>query len=103
MGTRRKKYDREFRVEAVRLASEPGVTSRSVERDLGLYKGAISHWKKEFQSDPANAFPGTGRLKPEQEELRRLRRENERLKRERDILKKAAAYFSMDAIKDTRL
>jgi transposase len=103
MGNRRKKYDREFRVEAVRLASEPGVTSRSVERDLGLYQGAISHWKKELKSDPAHAFPGTGKLKPEQEELRRLRRENERLKRERDILKKAVAYFSMDAIKDTRL
>ena len=102
MGTRRKKYDREFRLEAIRLASDANTTAGVVERDLGLYQGAISHWKKEYKDNPANAFPGLGRLKPEQEELRRLRKENERLKRERDILKKAAAYFSMDSIKDSR-
>ncbi len=102
MGNRRKKYDRQFRLEAIRLASESGVTNGSVERDLGLYQGAISHWKKELGKDPANAFPGLGRLKPEQEEIRCLRRELERTKRERDILKKAAAYFSMDSIKDSR-
>lgn len=102
MGTRRKKYDREFRLEAIRLASDPNTTAGVVERDLGLYQGAISHWKKEFKDNPVNAFPGQGRLKPEQEEIRCLRRELERTKRERDILKKAAAYFSMDSIKDSR-
>ena len=102
MGSRRKKYDREFRIEAIRLASETGSTNTSVERDLGLYQGAISHWKKEFREDPDHAFPGGGKMKPEQEEIRRLRKELERTKRERDILKKAAAYFSMDSIKDSR-
>lgn len=41
-----------------------------------------------------NAFPGSGKLKPEDEEVRKLKRENEVLKRERDILKKALAIFS---------
>jgi transposase len=102
MGTVRRKYDNDFRREAVRLASEPGVTARSVERDLGLYQGAIGRWRAELGMDPVDAFPGNGRKKPVEEENRQLRRENERLRRERDILKKAAAYFSMDAIKDSR-
>jgi transposase len=45
-------------------------------------------------ADPDHAFPGKGKLKPEDEELRKLRRENEILKEERDILKKALAVFS---------
>jgi len=101
MSTKRKKYDNDFRREAVRLASEKGVSNSQIELELGLYQGAIGKWKKELSIDPQNAFPGNGRMKPEQEELRRLRRELERVSRERDILKKAAAYFSMDSIKDS--
>lgn len=102
MRERRKKYDAAFRREAVRLALEPGMTGKAVERDLGLYHGAISHWKRELEKDPVQAFPGKGRMKPLEEENRQLRRELERVKREREILKKAAAYFSKDVLDDTR-
>jgi transposase len=98
----RRKYDDTFKREAVRLASEPGTRDRTIEKDLGLYQGAIRHWRSELEADPNTAFPGTGHLKPADEEIRRLRKENERLRRERDILKKAAAYFSMDAVRDLR-
>jgi len=98
----RKVYSAEFRREAVRLAAEPDNKAREVERDLGLYQGAISRWKRELERDSHHAFPGKGHMKPLEEENRRLRRELERTQRERDILKKAAAYFSMDAVKDSR-
>jgi len=91
-----KRYDKEFKMEAVRLGSEPGNTAAKIERDLGISQGVISRWKREFRQDGFEAFPGKGHLKPEDEELRRLRRENERLRRERDILKKAVAIFSED-------
>jgi len=90
------KYDKEFKIEAVRLASEPGNTQAGIERDLGIGQGVISRWKRELREDGKNAFPGKGHLKPEDEELRRLKRENEKLRRERDILKKAVAIFSED-------
>jgi len=54
-------------------------------------------WVKEFGSDPVQAFPGHGQMKPEQLEIERLRREVNKLKAERDILKKAAAYFAKEA------
>ena len=91
-----KRYDKQFKIEAVRLASEPGNTQARIERDLGIGQGAISRWKRELNLDGKQAFPGKGHLKPQDEELRRLKRENDRLRRERDILKKAVAIFSED-------
>ena len=54
-------------------------------------------WVKEFGSDPVQAFPGQGQMKPEQLEIERLRREVNKLKAERDIPKKAAAFFAKEA------
>ena len=89
-------YDLEFKLEAVRMGSEPGVTARDVERRLGIGQGVLSRWKRQLARDGKQAFPGKGHLKPKDEEIRRLKRENERLRRERDILKKAVAIFSTD-------
>jgi transposase len=91
-----RKYDLEFKLEAVRMASEPGVTNREVEKRLGIGQGVLCRWKRELRDDGKPAFPGKGHLKPENEEIRRLKRETERLRRERDILKKAVAIFSTD-------
>jgi len=89
------KYDESFRREAIRLSQGDGVTQASVERDLGLWPGAISVWKKEFSSGTVS---GSAKIliKPQDAAYRQLQRENERLKRERDILKKAVAIFSVD-------
>ena len=89
-----KKYDREFKLEAIRLASEDGVHATEVERRLGIGKGMISRWKHQFREQGDEAFPGTGHLMPSEAQVRDLQRENERLRRERDILKKALAIFS---------
>ena len=91
-----RKYDLEFKLEAVRMAAEPGVTNRSVERRLGIGQGVLSRWKRELRNDATHGIAGKGHLKPGDEEMRRLKRENERLRRERDILKKAVAIFSTD-------
>jgi transposase len=57
----------------------------------------LRNWVKAYAADPAHAFPGQGRMKPEQLEIERLRREVRKLKAERDILKKAAAYFAKES------
>jgi len=91
-----KKYDKEFKLEAIRLAMEPGNSASKIERDLGIGQGVISRWKRQFKYDGEQAFPGKGHLKPDDEFVRKLKRDNERLRRERDILKKAVAIFSTD-------
>ena len=90
----RNKYDEAFKREAVRLVEEEGRSAFSVERDLGIGNGVISRWRKALSEDSEHAFPGKGRQKPSEEELRRLKRENDILRQERDILKKALAIFS---------
>ena len=94
----RKKYSREFKLEAVNLVKERGVSIVQAARDLDLTHNVLRRWLKELDADPKHAFPGLGQMKPEQLEIDRLRKEVVRLRAERDILKKAAAYFARDAI-----
>jgi transposase len=94
----RRKYSREFKLEAVNLVRDRGVSIVHAARDLDLNHNVLRRWLKELDADPKHAFPGLGQMKPEQLEIDRLRKEVTRLKAERDILKKAAAYFTRDAI-----
>jgi len=94
----RRKFAREFKLEAVRLVRERGVSVAQAARDLDVHENVLRKWVREFASDPGQAFPGNGQMKPEQLEIERLRRELAKLKAERDILKKAAAYFARDSI-----
>jgi transposase len=98
MGGYRQKqtYDKEFKLEAVRLVLEEGLSARSVEKKLGIGQGVVYRWVQQYNADPEHPFPGKGQLKPPERELRDVKRELERVKRERDILKKAVAIFSKD-------
>ena len=93
---KRRVYTAEFKQEAVQLAKQGGKTVAAIERELGLSKGLLKHWVRQAEAEGEVAFPGHGRLKPADEELRRLRRENEILRQERDILKKVVAIFSQE-------
>ena len=92
----RRSFTKEFKVEAVRLVRNRGVSIAQAARDLDLHENVIRKWLKDFDADPAQAFPGHGNMKPEQAEIERLKREVQKLKAERDILKKATAYFAKD-------
>ena len=94
----RRRFGREFKIEAVRLVRERKVSVAQAARDLDVHETVLHRWVKQMEADPQHAFPGQGQMKPEQIEIDRLRKEVARLKAERDILKKAAAYFARDAI-----
>jgi transposase len=92
----RRRFGREFKVEAVRLIMERGVSVAQAARDLDVHENVLCKWVKELAADLGQAFPGHGQMKPEQLEIEKLRREVAKLKVERDIIKKAAAYFARD-------
>jgi transposase len=92
----RRKFSREFKLEAVKLVKDRGVAVAQAARDLDLHENVLRKWIRDAGSDPQHAFPGHGQLKPEQLEIDRLRKEVAKLKAERDILKKAAAYFARE-------
>ena len=93
---KRKTYNREFKLEAVRLITEKGYSIAEASRNLGVVYSGLRRWKKQLADDPQNAFPGKGQLKTADQEHRALQRELQRVKEERDILKKALAYFAED-------
>lgn len=94
----RRKFAREFKLEAVRLIKDRGVSVAQASRDLGVHQTQLRQWVKDFADDPQQAFPGHGQMKLEQAEIVRLKREVTKLKAERDILKKAAAYFAKESL-----
>ena len=91
---KRKSYSREFKMEAVRLITHKGYSIAEASRSLGVEYSVLRNWKKQFEQNPEHAFPGKGRLKPPDEEIRRLKGQLNRVTEERDILKKALAYFA---------
>ncbi|MBN8706060.1 MAG: transposase [Bacteroidetes bacterium] len=89
----RKKYNREYKLETVKLSYERGSITE-LAQELGLRPELIYRWRSEFEATSENSFPGNGRRTEPEDELSRLRKENQELRLERDILKKAVVIFS---------
>ena len=94
-GTRRR-YTREFKLEAIRLYETSGKSVRQVESDLGITAGLLNKWRAQHQHNGVQAFVGSGHQTELEAELRRLKRENAILRQERDILKKAIQVLGRD-------
>ena len=90
----RKTYTREFKLQAVRLLTDQGLSVAEAARRLGVGENCLRNWRAAAREQGEAAFPGQGNPSPADEELRRLRAEVARLRAERDLLKKAAAYFA---------
>jgi transposase len=88
----RRRFDDDFKAQAVRLVLDEGKGVGSVARDLDLTETALREWVKRARADRTKGK--TGLTTAEREELARLRRENRILQEEREILKKAAAFFA---------
>lgn len=88
-GKTRRRFTKEFRIEAVQLSHQPGMTGAKAAADLGVAENRINRWRAELARTGDDAFRGNGNRTGEQAELERLRRENQTLRMERDILKKA--------------
>ena len=96
MVSRRRRFNREFKIETVKLVTDGSSSVAQIAIDMGIHPNTLYKWVHQFTEKPTEAFPGTGHLTSDAEMIRQLKRENERLKMERDILKKAMAIFSKD-------
>ena len=89
----RRQFSSEFKREAVSLVVEQGYSLEEAGRSLGIRGNLVGRWKKQLEADEAGAFPGKGKMTPDQQRIRDLEAENRRLKMEKDILKKATVFF----------
>ena len=94
----RRKFSREFKIEAVRLVTDRGVAVAQAARDLDVAESVLRRWMRELTATPVAAFPGNGQMRADLVEIAALKKEVARLRVERDILKKAAAFFAREAI-----
>jgi len=94
--TTRKKYSKEFKLDAISLVLEQGYTRPEAARSLGINANVIGRWVREHQNDDGQEFRGNGKLTPEQEDIRKLKAQVKRLQMERDILKKATVFFAAE-------
>ena len=88
-----KRYSRDFKVEAIRLAEAGDKPATQVARELGIRVNQLGKWKEQLAREALTGAPAT-RGRPVDGEVERLRRENAQLKDENDILKKAAILFA---------
>ncbi len=101
MAEPKRKFTREFKLEAVRLATCGEQPLAQVACELGVGANLLRNWRRQVEGregqSATEVFPGNGRLPSQEEELRRLRREVETLRQERDFLKKTARYFAKES------
>jgi len=89
-----KQYSAEFKLEAVKRVVTSGSSVGKVASELGVNENTLHGWMKKYRDKPSSPFPGSGKLSPEDEQIRKLERQNRELREENKILKKAAAYFA---------
>ena len=87
---KKKRFDRDFKISAVKMVTDGGHKAAEVARSLGIHPNQLYNWKQKFSNQGDKAFPGKGHLT----ELAALRRELRETQMERDILKKAVGIFS---------
>jgi transposase len=87
-------YDKDFKINAVNLYKSSGRSLKTIAEELGLSTSTLSHWVRVYKQEGDKSFPGKGKVKSSEEEIRDLRRELLHVRQERDILKKAVAIFS---------
>lgn len=88
----RRRFNPEFKQEAVELVRRSDKSANQIARELGISQTTLSRWLR-----AAGSVPEGENVFATQEELKRLQKENERLRMERDILKKATAFFARES------
>ena len=98
MSKDRRKYSKEFKLEAIQLQKKSERTVSEVERELGITQGLLWKWKADLEKQPKKeeAFPGNGKLTDTDARIRQLEREIALLKEDKEILKKVLTMFSKD-------
>jgi transposase len=96
MGERRSIYDREFKLNTLKLVENSGKSIQKISDELGISPNTIHNWKKAYREGKYDGPDTAPKFKPEEVEMRRLKKELATVKMERDILKKAIGYFAKE-------
>lgn len=97
MTNKRKRYSREFKIEAINKVEQEGRKIAEVAQSLGIGKSTLDNWLSKYRKEQQGITPSKGNaLTEEHKRIQELEKENKQLKLERDILKKASALLAQD-------
>jgi len=94
--SKRKKYPKEFKLDAVSLVLEQGYSRADAAKSLSINANMLGRWIKEAESEDGQSFRGNGKLTEEQEQIRALQKRVKHLEMEKEILKKATVFFAAE-------
>jgi transposase len=97
----RRRFSKDFKMDVLNTLKIGDKSVTELAEELGIHKATIYNWVKQYDEDKEESFPGEGKLKPSDDELRKLRKQLADVTEERDILKKAISIFSKDPKKST--
>ncbi len=89
-----KRYDKQFKEEAIQLVLNQKRPVAAVARELGVHESTLHKWINLYKKHKEDAFPGSGNLRSEDAEIRRLKKQIADLQEENAILKKVTAIFA---------
>lgn len=92
----RKRYSKEFKLDAISLVVDQGYTRTEAARTLEINPNMLGRWIKEHQSDDPQAYRNTTCLSPEQKEIKKLKAQVKQLELEKKILKEATVFFAKE-------
>ena len=92
-----KKFDAEFKKDIAKLYLNGSRSCESLANEIGVHSNTIYKSISLYNADPEPAFPGSGNLKPDEDELRKASRRIHELENEVAILKQAAVYFAKNS------
>ena len=84
---RKKRYDADFKRDIAKLYIDVRRDATSLANELGLHENTVYKWGEQYRADPENAFPGSGNMKHDEEELIKAKRRVRELEEEVEILK----------------
>jgi transposase len=91
-----KRFDPEFK-KTLRNFISAGANRSQLAEELGIHPNTVYKWAEQYRDDPEQAFPGSGKLKSDEDELRKAQRKIKQLQNEIAILKQAAVYFAKNS------
>ena len=89
------RYSPEFKIHALKRASEDGVTDKAVCEELGMSRRQLRRWRDQYRLMGDEAFPGLTRQRDE--EVAELKRRLKKAEQERDFLRDAAVFFAKES------
>lgn len=99
----KKRYTKEYKLGAVKLVVDEGVSPAKAAKDLGISYCTLKNWVYAFRKNKADAFPGKGNLLPADQRVVDLEKRLRRAEMERDILKKTIVFFAELDRKNSKL